>query len=108
MKKRPKSARNLLKSDEKSEEKLISKWGRIDQASQVTSQQNKKMIQEYQKRDQEDIERRLQVGGQKYRVRKYRHGESRDFFHGEILLLISLKHVIIQQIIHLIYYRPDK
>ena len=61
MKKRPKSARNLLKSDEKSEEKLISKWGRIDQASQITSQQNKKMIQEYQKRDQEDIERRLQV-----------------------------------------------
>ena len=61
LKKRPKSARNLLKSDEKPEEKLISKWGRMEQASQITSQQNKKMIQEYQKRDQEDIERRLQV-----------------------------------------------
>ena len=48
--KRPKSARNLLKSE----------WNKPT-TPKVDRAQQKKMIQEFQRRDQEEVERRLQV-----------------------------------------------
>ena len=48
--KRPKSARNLLKSE----------WTKPT-TPKVDRAQQKKMIQEFQRRDQEEVERRLQV-----------------------------------------------
>ena len=48
--KRPKSARNLLKSE----------WNKPT-TPKIDRAQQKKMIQEFQRRDQEEVERRLQV-----------------------------------------------